>query len=186
MTRSADRILDELLVLQCQGGNADAFRRLVSRWQGPLRLHARYLVGNSEAARDIAQDAWVDIARTIHKLREPASFRGWAFRIVGHKAADWVRRERRRRQLREEAARNKPEVQDCNARDASAEEATSVVRRAINSLPPDRQRIVRLKYLDQLSVPEIAEILGIPTGTVKSRLYHAREQLRRALEEDAR
>lgn len=182
MARSPDRILDELLVLRCQGGDADAFEGLVRRWHGPLRRHAWHLTGDQEATRDIVQEAWLDIIRGVSRLREPASFRGWAYRIVGNKAADWVRRTQRLRELHEEAARQRPGV---SGQEPSDEQNAQIrVRRGIKLLPAIGQQILSMKYIDRLSTWEIAHALDIPQGTVKSRLHHAREQLRKILQGD--
>jgi len=181
MTRSPDRILDELLVLKCQDGDAEAFKKLVSRWHGRLRRHAWYLTHDADATGDIVQDAWLDIVRTIRRLKEPASFRGWAYRIVGNKAADWVRTKKRHQALGRAVARKKKNVTACPSA-VKSENVQSMVRRGLRTLPAVSQQILSMKYLDRMSAREIAETLDIPVGTVKSRLYHAREQFKQVLQ----
>ena len=167
MARSPDRILDELLVLKCQDGDAEAFEKLVSRWHGRLRRHAWHLTQDSEATRDVVQDAWLDIIRTIRRLKEPASFRGWAYRIVGNKAADWVRRTKRQRVLcREVTQQRDRSVSECTSPNESENCVQSRVRRGIRILPAISQQILSMKYIDRMSTREIALALDIPVGTV--------------------
>lgn len=181
MARSPDRILDELLVLRCQGGDSEAFGQLVARWDRRLRQHAWYSTGDPEATQDIVQNAWLAIIRSIRRLKEPAAFRGWAFRIVGNKAADWARRRSRQRTVLGEAARNKPAVLECRSPIEDERSIESSVRQAIKELTADSQQILSMKYMDRMSTREIAQALNIPTGTVKSRLHRARERLRQVL-----
>ncbi len=89
-----DRALDELLVLRCQDGDGGAMDELVRRWHGRLLRHAWHLTRREDAASDVTQDAWVGIVRGIRRLSDPAMFRVWAYRIVTHKCADWMRCER--------------------------------------------------------------------------------------------
>ncbi len=182
MAKSLDRILDELLVLKCQEGDVEALGQLVERWQAKLLRHAWYLVQNVEASRDVVQDAWLDIVRTIGRLKEPASFRGWAFRIVGNKAADWIRTKKRRRDLKRAVA----DTQRCRNVSVDVHQGEDSVRlrirQGIARLPPGCQQVLSMKYLELMSVREIAASLDVPVGTVKSRLHYAREQLKRRLQ----
>ncbi len=182
MVQSPDRILDELLVLKCQDGDVEAFKKLVSRWHGRLRRHAWYLTQDRVATEDIVQDAWLDIIHTIRRLKEPASFRGWAYKIVGNKAADWVRRKKRQRALCREVAQQNGNDSKCTSHDESEISVQSLVRRGIRTLPTNSQQILSMKYVDCMSTREIADALDIPVGTVKSRLHHARERLRQILQ----
>jgi len=181
MPRPLDHILDELLVLKCQDGDVEAFNTLVSRWHVRLRRHAWYLTDDWEAAGDVVQDAWLDITRAIRRLKDPASFRGWAYRIVGNKATDWLRRTTRQRAIASEVARQAENMGERTSRNEEENRSPSSVRQAIRGLPSGSQQILSMKYLDQMSIREIAEALDVPTGTVKSRLYHAREQLKHVL-----
>ena len=182
MAKSADRIQDELLVLKCQDGDVDALTQLVSRWQSSLHRHAWYLTQDSEATRDIVQDAWLDIVRTIRRLKDPASFRGWAFRIVSNKAADWIRRKERQRAVRKEVAFEKQNERDVAPGDEGGSNSQSLVRQCIQSLPSNCRQILSMKYTDRMSTREIAEALDIPIGTVKSRLHYARRQLKKEIQ----
>lgn len=182
MSRTHEDIQDELLVLQCQQGDAEALKTLITRWHPRLGRLAWRLTAEREAARDIVQEAWLAIVRGLRRLDDPARFRSWAYRIVRNKCADWIRR----RVVRRDAV---SELQDvaAHAGDDPSTEADSVsdaarLRSALAELPREQRAILSLHYLDGMPVAEIAAALDVPKGTVKSRLYHARNRLKQTLE----
>lgn len=175
---TADDILDEVLVVQSQLGDAVAFARLVRRWQGRVLRRAQHLTGDREAAKDVAQESWMAVIRGLRSLRDPARFPAWTLQIVANKSRDWVRREGARRR----ATRS---VEDQPKAPASTPDTRLIeqVREGLSELDPARRSVLRWFYLEGMSVAEIAEVLNIPVGTVKSRLFHARDALRARLEE---
>lgn len=178
--RPASAALDEYLVIECQLGNVDAFRALFHRWHGKLLGRARDITGDREGALDVTQEAWIGIVHGLHRLRDPAAFGAWALRILANKARDWVRRERSRRAVVKRIAEDPLPP-------AEPDEPPDDLRRvrvALAELAPDKRALLRRHYLEGQSVREIASHLGIPPGTVKSRLFNARNDLRRRLEED--
>ena len=177
---SASSALDEYLVIECQLGNADAFRTLFARWHRRLLGHAHALTEDREAALDVMQESWIGIVRGLHRLRDPARFPSWALRIVANKARDWIRREQSRRRLMEGGAVDPPRPATPYDRDDDLDR----LRAGLAALERDKRRVLRLHYLEGRSVAEIASELGVPPGTVKSRLYNARNELRRRLEEE--
>jgi RNA polymerase sigma factor (sigma-70 family) len=178
MVRARERVVDELLVLAAQARDVRAFERLASRWHPRLLRHAARLTGDADAAEDAVQEAWVAIARGLGRLVDPAAFGAWALRITGRRCADWIaRRQRTRRRFTAlEAAADVPV--------APAERADDValVREAVRRLETPERALLAMHYVEGLSLGEIAGALGVPVGTVKSRLYHARERLRAVLE----
>ena len=169
MARTPEQVYDEWLVLQCREGHVEAFERLVERWKKRLYRHAWRLTGKHDAAADVFQETWLAVVRGIRRLDDPGRLRSWLYRIVTFKAADWIRRERRQRGLK-------------TAEAAPEEESTGgTFREAIRRLPEDCQAILSLFYIEKLSVREIADSLGIPAGTVKSRLFYARKELKRRM-----
>jgi RNA polymerase sigma-70 factor (ECF subfamily) len=176
--RSRERVVDELLVLAAQAGRADAFEGLAQRWHPRLLRHARRLTGDSEAARDAVQDAWVSIARGLVRLHDPARFGPWALRITGRRCADWIARRRRSRPR----SGSLDEVPRAAAVEDSSSGAEARAREALRRLEPDRRSLMAMFYIEGLTVGEIATVLDIPVGTVKSRLAAARDRLRAALE----
>jgi RNA polymerase sigma-70 factor, ECF subfamily len=92
MQSSAEHIVDQILVMDAQIGRREAFEMLVSRWQKRLWRYAYNLIGRTEAAWDITQESWLDIVRGLGRLKDPAKFGAWAYRIVSNKARDWLSR----------------------------------------------------------------------------------------------
>jgi RNA polymerase sigma-70 factor (ECF subfamily) len=180
MGKTAQEILDERLVLECQTGSRAAFGQLVDRWQDRLWRYARWMTGNEDAAADAVQETWMAIARGIRGLDHPSAFPAWAYRICSNRCADWVRAEQRRRRVSRDAAEAPPEAAGSDRGAADGWDET--VRLAVARLPSDQRQVVALHYGDGLAVEQIALALEIPEGTVKSRLHYAREQLRQWLE----
>jgi RNA polymerase sigma-70 factor (ECF subfamily) len=174
-----DKLYDEWLVAASQAGDAGALDELVRRWHPRLVRQACALTGDGEAARDVAQESWMAMVRGLDRLDDPVAFPAWAFRVLHGKAIDWIRKQQRRRKRDrtfEELANAPPPSSRADGKDVALEAA-------LETLPPERRALVGLFYYEQLSVAEIADVLGISPGTVKSRLYHCRHQLRRHMEE---
>ena len=182
MDDNLGRALDEYLVSLSQAGSVDALDGLARRWTPRLlRYASRMLAGwgdSADAARDVVQETWVGAVRGLRGLRDPAQFPAWIYGIVTRKCADAIRAETRRRRLDAEVA----------AGDAgepmpslTSPERQIDLGNAIRSLPPIHRAVVHLFYREDLSVEEIASVLGVPAGTVKSRLHHAREEIKRRL-----
>ncbi len=174
MADHAHQVLTELLVLRAQAGHQDAIGLLVRAWQDRLRRHACRLTGKEDAGSDVMQDAWLDIARGIRRLEDPAKFGPWAYKIVSRRSALWIHREERRRQVERNAASEHEFV----ASNSSAAEEDEEIRVALRRLPADQQAILELRYVEEYGIEQIAEALGVPAGTAKSRLFYAREHLR--------
>jgi len=171
-----ERINDELLVIRAQEGAIEALEALIQRWQDRLWRLAWRLTDDEQAAWDVLQEAWLVISRRIGRLVDPAAFPAWAYRITANKARDWVRRQGRMRRADEAYGRGRQEVQPLDT-----DERHGDLRAALAALSGRDRAILSLRYEDGFSTADIAEILEIPAGTVKSRLHHARARLRRFL-----
>jgi RNA polymerase sigma-70 factor (ECF subfamily) len=175
------RVLDEYLVSLGQAGSVEALDGLARRWTPRLLRYAARVLGASadaaETTRDVVQETWIGAIRGLRGLRDPAQFPAWIYGIATRKCADAIRSNMRRRRLEAQA-----EAGDAARSTASlATEQQIDMKTAIRGLPPIHRAVLHLFYREELSVEEIASVLGIPAGTVKSRLHHAREALRRQL-----
>lgn len=180
MSRERGRVLDELLVLRSREGSRRAFGLLARRWQGRLWRHARRLTGQSDAAWDVSQEAWLSIAKDLSGLDDPARFGSWAYTIVTRRAADWLRRnggEADTEVLEDGRQPDEPRTETSGKIEA--------LRSALRRLPGGQRALLSLRYVDGYEVAAIAQILGVPEGTVKSRLHTARERLRGLIERNA-
>ncbi|NNF39635.1 MAG: RNA polymerase sigma factor [Gemmatimonadetes bacterium] len=185
--REKRAVFDEYLVLRSQGGDAQALQELIQHWYGRLYGFALGQLQDAEGAKDATQDALISISKGIRRLEDPASFPKWAYQIVIRRCADWQRREIRWR--KRHVTDSHAAIEHVEARRASSEPTesgtdTEVVQRAIGRLEPELGTVVRLFYFESFSVREIAELLEVPTGTIKSRLYYARTRLKQTLGED--
>jgi len=176
MTREPDQIFDEALVLHAQQGRREALDRLAARWRARHFVHARRLLSSNDLAADAVQDAWISIIRSLWRLRDPAHFPAWSYAIVTRRAQDLVRR----------VARAKESPLDDDIEDDVSQEpvGTGKLREGLKLLPQDQRTAIALFYRDELTVAQIADVLAIPAGTVKTRLFHARRALRRYLTGD--
>jgi RNA polymerase sigma-70 factor (ECF subfamily) len=177
--KTPDDVQDELLVMRCQDGDRQALAELVQRWQPRLLRQAARLVDGVDAAGDVVQEAWVAIVRGLGRLYDPACFPSWAYRIVTHKCADWARRRQRRRATEGPLA---IDPVDPSPAPADSSDDVAALRKALKSIPSQQKAILAMYYLDGMPIRQIAEVLSLPEGTVKSRLYHARCQLKEVLE----
>lgn len=180
MRGQVDQVRGELLVLRCREGDAAAFEALVDAWQERLWRHARRLTGDADAAYDILQEAWIAIGRRIDRLLDPAAFPAWAYRIVSNKCRDWIRRESRRRKgMQSYAAMWASENHGGPARQ---DERCEDLRAALARLSTPDLALLALKYEEGFDTAQIGEALGIPEGTVRSRLFHLRGKIRKMME----
>ncbi len=174
-----ERALDAWLVAAARTGDRRAMARLVALRDPRLLAHATRLLGEREGARDVVQEAWIEILRGLGRLRDDSLFLPWALRIVTRRVAREIRRRQRGRSLAE-AVRAEVEPSVTEAGPGALDAAK--LRAAIAALPPAQAATVALFYLEDLSVTEVATALDVPVGTVKTRLMHARAKLRALLE----
>jgi RNA polymerase sigma-70 factor (ECF subfamily) len=177
--QDSERVLDEYLVTLSQAGSADAWDGLARRWTPRLLRYAARVLGGSgdaaETARDVVQETWIGAIRGLRGLRDPAQFPAWIYGIATRRCVDVIRARQRRRALDASVA-GRPVEQG-----AAAPEEQLDLANAIRGLPPLHRAVVHLFYLEEFRVDEIASILGVPAGTVKSRLHRARAALKREM-----
>ncbi|WP_298494902.1 RNA polymerase sigma factor [uncultured Algibacter sp.] len=173
-----EKAIDGKLVQQFQSGNKNALALLVKRWHKTFCEKAYWIVKDADVAKDIAQDSWSIIIIKISHLKTPESFGSWALRIVYTKSLDWIKENNKLKNNID----NKHQLQHVfdEARDSS-ESIKAILLKTIKTLPENQQMVIRLFYMQEYSLKEISTILNISEGTVKSRLFHAREKLKQIL-----
>jgi RNA polymerase sigma-70 factor, ECF subfamily len=178
---------DEELVARSIGGDADSFNELVLRWERPIYALAYRTIGREEDARDVCQETFLRAFRALPGFRGQAKFSSWLYRIALNLCRDWVRRERRAPvvqppegvDLMELAAAAEPSesIEDLVAR----KDLSRAVERAMTLLPEEQRTAIVLKEYHGLTFQEIADLVGCPLSTVKTRLYQGLTVLRREL-----
>jgi RNA polymerase sigma-70 factor (ECF subfamily) len=176
------RIRSQLLVLRYHRGDVEALSELVAMWEKPLFYYIRRLVNTEEDAWDALQETWIRIVRGIGRLNNPDSFSCWIYRVARNATSNFIRDNQRNEPLTDkEMELAATEVsEDIRFSPADAE----AIHRGIQQLPPAQREVLTLFFLEEFSLREISSITGIPTGTVKSRLYYAKKALRNLMKEE--
>lgn len=175
-----ERAADGWLVVAAQTGDRRAIEQLVARWHRRLVAHGWRLTGDRAMAEEAVQAAWIDIMRGLNGLRDERAFPAWAYRIVTRKTATAIGDRIAGRALATALEEDVPPPPQ--SPEDAADGAT--LRRAVTALPPGHRAAVALHYFEGLSIAETAVALGIPAGTVKTRLMHARVRLKTQLQGD--
>jgi RNA polymerase sigma-70 factor (ECF subfamily) len=170
-----DALIDELLVVRCQLGERAAFDELIERWHEPLWRYLRRVVGDPDAAAETLQDAWLRALRALPGLREPARLRPWLFTIARRASMD-----RLRRKYAEPASLPIDDVDVAGPEESSGPALElDTMHDELERMPVVEREVLVLFYLEELTIDQLAEVLAVPAGTVKSRLFRARRTLRR-------
>jgi len=168
----------ELLVLRCQRGERAAFDELVHAWERKLFFYVRRFVANEEEAWQILQEVWLQVLRGIGSLREPSRLPVWLYAITRNHVMSHHRAEYARERWLEPA----DPVELGRDDDHTSFDDAELVYHGLARIPPVDREVLTLFFLHDLSIDEVAQVLQIPPGTVKSRLFKAKRTLRDVLE----
>ncbi|MBI2833936.1 MAG: sigma-70 family RNA polymerase sigma factor [Acidobacteria bacterium] len=180
---------DEELVARSIGGDTDSFNQLVLRWERPIYALAYRVIGREDDARDVCQETFLRAFRALGGFKGQAKFSSWLYRIALNLCRDWIRRERRSPIVR---ARDDVDPLRLLVEDTVSESVEQIVTRkdvsrliarAMARLPEEQRAAIILKEYHGLTFQEIANLLGCPLSTVKTRLYQGLTVLRRELEQ---
>lgn len=180
---------DEELVARSAGGDLDSFNQLVVRWERPIYALAYRVIGREEEARDVVQEAFLRAYRSLGGFRGQAKFSSWLYRITLNLCRDWIRRHRRAPFVETPEGVDMVELAGDTGATESVEDAAArknlggFVSRALDALSEEQRTAIVLKEYQGLTFQEIADLLGCPLSTVKTRLYQGLVVLRRELEQ---
>jgi len=178
------------LVARAQGGDRGAFSELVRRYHERVFNTVYALVGDLDDADDLAQEAFLKAYRSLHRFQSKSSFYTWLYRISINTCLDWMKCRNRRGdvslergqwQKADETSRafRRPEASDGRV---LRRELRTMLEQSLSALPLEFRIAVVMREIDGLSYEEIGRVMGCSVGTVKSRLFRARTQIRRFLE----
>jgi len=184
MNREKESVYWQLLILRCQRGDAAALQEFVRCWEKRLFYYVRRLVDQEADAWDVLQKTWMKVVRDLKALKYSQSLPCWLYTVARNTAIDHQR-----------ATHCGPHYQSLQSADIEQPLCTTpepelalddaeAVHRALSQLSVDHREVLTLFFLQDLSIKEIAQIVGTSEGTIKSRLHYARHALRRLLQED--
>lgn len=177
-------LADGELVLTAVSGREAAFEELVRRYQRPIASYVYRMVGDYDAALDLTQEVFIKVYNSLSRYRSEFKFSTWIYKIAHNTAIDHLRRHTVRDQIMTsggdvtrseiaiESRRLTPE------QESEREERRSEIESVVQSLPAAYRELIVLRHSHDLSYDEIAEVTGLPLGTVKNRLFRAREAMR--------
>lgn len=184
------RTFDEDLIRLCRAGKVEAFDALMLRWQGKILNLAYHYLGNADDAHDVCQDVFLRAFRKLDTYALGTSFSAWLYRIALNRCTDVVRRRRVRERTVARGNDYEPALADENElpdgapspfEHAERSEVAELVGRALQGLPEEQRAPIVMRHYLGLSFPEIAETLGCPATTIKSRVYAGFATLKRTL-----
>ena len=174
------------LIAKCQAGGPRFYEPIVRAYEGPGMRLALGMMGNADDARDAVQEAFVKAWQSLGRFDPTRPFGPWFFQILRNQCRDMLRSRQARFKLEtlDERLDLRPAGNKTNPAHMSERRAAkALLWQALELIGPEHREILVLKELQGFRYQEIAGILGIPDGTVASRLYHARRSLKEALEE---
>lgn len=184
-------VTDEQLLMSVRAGDTDSLGTLVLRWEQPLFRFVYRMLPRQEDARDVCQETFLRVLKKAHRFRQGSRFSTWMYQIALNLCRDQLRKKRRWGLLLADSY----EVDDRVAPSVEArrderndpslgverQETRHAVMRALREIPAEQREVLILKEFEELKFKEIAEILGCPESTVKSRMYYGLNGLRTAL-----
>ena len=180
--KNKQAIYYELLVLRCRRGHKDALEELVRSWEKQLFFYVRRLVDDEQDAWQILQQTWLKVLRGIKNLREPCKLPAWLYGIARNTALSHLRTKYSQEAFFESNA-DTSKIEDYNS--AIHFDNAEQVYYGLGRVSLPHREVLTLFFLQDLSIDEIADVLGIPVGTVKSRLHYAKQTLKTVLEKEA-
>jgi RNA polymerase sigma-70 factor (ECF subfamily) len=181
-------LTDEELVARSMGGDPESFNQLIKRWEKPIYALAYRTIGREDDARDVVQETFLRAFRGLSGFKGQAKFSSWLYRITLNLCRDWMRRQRRAPVVVTpdgvdlvELAGESEEVETADAA-VERKDLSRAIARAMTALPEEQRAAIVLKEYHGLTFQEIADLLGCPLSTVKTRLYQGLTVLRKELE----
>ncbi|HXF42870.1 MAG TPA: sigma-70 family RNA polymerase sigma factor [Pyrinomonadaceae bacterium] len=180
-------LADQELIARAIKGSSDDFELIVQRYQRPIISYVFRMLGDYEAALDVSQEVFIKVFNSLDKYSSEFKFSTWLYRIAHNAAVDFLRRNSSNLQSieAENADGSQQIVLESPAAGPEAErerrEWRNELEAVVRNLPAVYRELIILRHSQELSYDEIAEITGLPLGTVKNRLFRARELMREML-----
>ena len=170
-----------LLISRARGGDREAFGELVEQYRDNVYRLAYRMCGNAYDADEAAQEAFVAAWRALPNFRGDAKFSTWLYRLTTNAAIDVMRREKRHQTVGDGEMIDLADDADSPQETVERTEQQEAVQKALATLSEEYREVLLLRYMEELDYAEIAEVLQLPSGTVKSRINRAKAALKTAL-----
>ena len=170
-----------LLISRARGGDREAFGALVEQYRDNVYRLAYRMCGNAYDADEAAQEAFVAAWRALPNFRGDAKFSTWLYRLTTNAAIDVMRREKRHQTVGDGEMVDVADDADSPQETVERTEQQEAVQKALSTLSEEYREVLLLRYMEELDYAEIAEVLQLPSGTVKSRINRAKAALKAAL-----
>lgn len=170
-----------LLISRARGGDREAFGALVEQYRDNVYRLAYRMCGNAYDADEAAQEAFVAAWRALPNFRGDAKFSTWLYRLTTNAAIDVMRREKRHQTVGDGEMMELADDADSPQETVERTEQQEAVQKALSTLSEEYREVLLLRYMEELDYAEIAEVLQLPSGTVKSRINRAKAALKAAL-----
>jgi RNA polymerase sigma-70 factor (ECF subfamily) len=177
MSDAAQRLYEQFLVVRFQAGDDHAFAEIVQRYHGRLGYYLRRLLGEADAVEDVLQETWLTAFRNLSGLRSPRALSAWLYRIARNTALADRRRPHGWVALTDEPTVPEPDTDETDFSPADA----ARIHAALGRLRPQHKEVLVLRFLEEMSYEDIADVVGCPVGTVRSRIHYAKRELRREM-----
>ena len=170
-----------LLISRARGSDREAFGELVEQYRDNVYRLAYRMCGNAYDADEAAQEAFVAAWRALPNFRGDAKFSTWLYRLTTNAAIDVMRREKRHQTVGDGEMVDLADDADSPQETVERTEQQEAVQKALATLSEEYREVLLLRYMEELDYAEIAEVLQLPSGTVKSRINRAKAALKTAL-----
>lgn len=180
--QNIEAIQEKLLVLRAQAREMAAFRQLVEKYERRLLYYIHRILGNETDRADVLQEVWMKVFLKIGTLRAPEAFRVWLYKITHDIAVSHLRKTSRHQAVTadEETLDGEANIQNWN--ELELFDRAEEVHAALEQLSLPHREVLTLRFLEELEISEIANVVDCQSGTVKSRLYYAKAAMRQILE----
>lgn len=188
---SASSLEDDKWVQKAVGGNQEAFKMLMDKYQTPLQFHVFKMVKDREQGEDLVQEAFMKAFKNLSSYNTDYAFSTWIYRITTNHTIDYLRKKKLQTTSIDEPLKTKdgelsmelPDHSHLADRDIQRKQRKKIITKAIENLPEKYRQVIEMRHLEELSYQEISEQLDLPLGTVKAHIFRAREMLYKSLKD---
>jgi len=176
----SENTIHKALVDLYQKGDKDALKLLIKQFHPKLKKAVLYHTGNRECVDDLVQECWISIIKRLDTLELKISFEAWALTIARRKSIDWIRKQQRLRKQKG-ILKTEAEFDTDDTEVIKDEDLIEKIHLGIQQISPTQRIVLNMFYLENLNLREICSVLNVSEGTVKSRLFYARENLKKII-----